>query len=177
MSKSFPPSYSGLQFNRLPKLALNTVLPRPLGYDIRDVKTDYYVFLSQHVNWGHCQWEGVCCWITWSTSTEKSEPSPRPQYIRPGVFDAHYLDTIVRSIEFTAITCDLYLRQSERNGFWQNSTMAFHPLVVGNIPDNEDYNDMVGYDQDRYQGYLLWLGVSTPWNLLLTFVSVRRFPK
>ena len=80
-------------------------------------------------------------------------------------------------IKSKIITCDLYLRQSERNSFWQNSTMAFHPLVVGNIPDNEDYDDMFGYDQDRYLGYLLWLGVSTPWNLLLTFVSVRRFPK
>ena len=29
MSKSFPASYSGLQFNRFPKLALNTVFPRP----------------------------------------------------------------------------------------------------------------------------------------------------
>ena len=30
VSKSFPPSYSGLQFNRLPKLALKIVFPRPL---------------------------------------------------------------------------------------------------------------------------------------------------
>ena len=92
-------------------------------------KTHYYVCCISTCFKRYCVRFGF---LTWSTSTEKSEPSPRPQYIRPG----KYSQFKSRGVVF--ITCDLYLRQSERNGFWQNSTMAFHPLVVANIPNQHD---------------------------------------
>ena len=60
---------------------------------------------------------------TWSTSTEKSEPSPRPQYIRPEVIwnfkqqmsRAFFLHNVINDVQFT---CDLYLCQSQWNCLW-----------------------------------------------------------
>ena len=67
--------------------------------------------------------------VTWSISKEKSEPSPRPQYMRPEV---------VLSISCIAIEhSPVILRQRQRNRLWQDPTITLHLLIIGDIPDRE----------------------------------------
>ena len=110
VSKSFPASYSGLQFNRFPKLALNTVFPRPWAKN-KEKSTNFLNILNlvkQRKRKEKSTFFLNSCSLvaTWSTSTEKSEPSPRPQYIRPEVI-WNFKRQISRALVFFYIICSM----------------------------------------------------------------------
>ena len=121
-----PASYSGLQFNMFPKSALKIVFPRPLDDNNPMVRKKKEKKSKFRLN--------ICKFVvTWSTSTEKSEPSPRPQYMRPEV--VLRFGYILHC--YWTSTCNLNLRQHQRNRLWQDPTIALHLLIIGDIPDRE----------------------------------------